>query len=119
MSTSHKNHFVPQGYLRQWAGQDERLCEFSKPHHKVVPKRRHPAETGYQIDLYTISSAPEGERDKIEKRFMQRVDTDAAEAISYFREDVNLPDRLRSGWSRFLMSLMQRDPEKVDRKSVV
>jgi hypothetical protein len=39
MAVGQKNHYLPVSYLKQWAGPDGRLCEFSR-RHKVVKARR-------------------------------------------------------------------------------
>jgi hypothetical protein len=52
MKSPRKHHFNPAFYLKPWAGNDEQLCEYKlvQPG-KIVPKRKHPNATGYEIDL--------------------------------------------------------------------
>jgi hypothetical protein len=38
-----KHHYIPEFYLKQWAGSDGRLCEFNRPHKKVVAQMKHPS----------------------------------------------------------------------------
>ena len=37
MAVGQKHHYLPVFYLKQWAGPDRRLCEFSRPHKVVKP----------------------------------------------------------------------------------
>jgi hypothetical protein len=39
-----KNHFVPCFYSSLWAGEDGKLCEYSRPYERVKPRRKCPAE---------------------------------------------------------------------------
>ena len=118
MSEPRKHHYVPVCYLKQWANtHDRRLCE-----HKLIltikavrPRRTSPAGTGYKIDLYRIGGVPEDIAQDFEKRFMRLVDTDASRALEKIiaGETDNWPGELRSGWARFIMSLLFRNPESV------
>ena len=118
VSEPRKHHYVPVCYLKQWANTDDRrLCE-----HKLIPavntvkpRRTSPAGTGYQIDLYRIGGVPEDIAQDFEKRFMNLVDTDASRALEKIiaGETDNWPGELRSGWTRFIMSLLFRNPEAV------
>jgi hypothetical protein len=42
-----KHHYIPEFYLKQWAGPDGRLCEFSRPYKRVLPRMTHPGGTGF------------------------------------------------------------------------
>jgi Protein of unknown function (DUF4238) len=109
---------VPVCYLKQWANTDNgRLCE-----HKLIPamntvepRRTSPAGTGYEIDLYRIGGVPQDIAQDFEKRFMHLVDTDASRALEKIiaGQTDNWPGELRSGWTRFVMSLLFRNPEAV------
>ncbi len=118
MSDPRKHHYVPVFYLKQWAKTDDhRLCE-----HKLIPmgygakpRRTSPDGTGYQIDLYRIGGVPDAIAQDFEKRFMRLVDTDASRALDKIiaGETDNWPGELRSGWTRFIISLLFRNPEAV------
>jgi hypothetical protein len=118
VSEPHKHHYVPVCYLKQWATTDDRrLCE-----HKLIPavnivkpRRTSPAGTGYEIDLYRIAGVSEDIAQDFEKRFMHLVDTDASRALEKIiaGETDNWRGELRSGWTRFIMSLLFRNPEAV------
>jgi hypothetical protein len=113
-----KHHYIPVCYLKQWAKTDDRrLCEYKliPGGYGVKPRRTAPDGTGYQIDLYRIDGVPEDIAQNFEKRFMSLVDTDAARALERIiaGETENWSGSLRSGWSRFIVSLLFRNPEAV------
>ena len=56
-----KHHYLPVFYLKQWAGKDGRLCEFSRPYKNVKPKFqggnalvRESDHAKYEVDYVTI-----------------------------------------------------------------
>jgi hypothetical protein len=110
-----KNHYVPCFYSEFWAGDDRRLCEFSRPYGCVIPRRTSPKGTGYSIDLYTENALPPQLSTYLEDRFLRTVDQQASEALKLIRENRidDLTLKQRSGWTRFLMSLLQRSPNKI------
>jgi Protein of unknown function (DUF4238) len=118
VSEPRKHHYVPVCYLKQWANTDDRrLCE-----HKLIPggygvkpRRTSPDGSGYQLDLYRIEGVPDDIAQDFEKRFMHLVDTDGSRALERIiaGETDNWPGSLRSGWTRFILSLLFRNPEVV------
>lgn len=112
-----KHHFLPVFYLKQWAGADDRVCRYSKPYrNKVVPKRKHPAETGYINRLYAIEGLPQAEAVEFESAFLSPVDSRAAEALVIMRDEHgvgNFNSKQRTAWTRFLQSLMMRMPDDI------
>ena len=101
--------------MKRWAV-DERVIEYRRPHDKLTEKRRHPAATGYIHELYANESKVDPvERQALEAVFMQKVDGRAADALAFLEAHGNKPGDplLRDAWSRFLMSLMHRSPERV------
>jgi uncharacterized protein DUF4238 len=110
------HHYVPIFYLKQWVGGDERLCQYRKVHNnKIAVKRKHPAGTGFKIDLYKLDQLPPVDAQAIETQFMQLVDGDAALALEHIKNDSEqqLSAGLRSAWSRFLLGFIFRNPEAV------
>lgn len=108
-----KHHYLPIFYLKRCAGSDGRLCEFSRPFKEIVPRRTHPAGTGYAIDLYSMQGFPPEMAQQIEEKFFGVTDSLAADALK--RLETNGPggpwkSEMRSAWSRFLISLMLRMP---------
>lgn len=119
MSTPLRHHYIPVFYLNQWAGDDGRLCEISRPHQKVKAKRKYPSGTGYVDGLYTIPGLPAEDAQYVEKRFMQLNDDWAAKALQVFlvhdpsQKDLTAKEKV--GWARFIYSLMLRTPEQIQR----
>lgn len=104
-----KHHYIPVCYLKQWANtEDRRLCEHKLiPNRGVKPRRTSPAGTGYQLDLYRAEGLPDEMAQDFEKKFMNLVDTDASRALEkiLMGDTDNWPEPLRSGWTRFMLSL--------------
>jgi Protein of unknown function (DUF4238) len=114
-----RHHYIPIFYLKQWTGADGRLCEYSRPFDKVKAKRKHPAATAYVAGLYTVKDLPPERTQFVEKEFMQRVDSGAAEALIDLLKVTpqpmdKEPDWIRViCWARFVYSLGVRNPEWI------
>ncbi len=110
-----KHHYLPIFYQARWAGADGQVCVYKKPCNEVRAKRRHPDYQGYEPDLYTIPGVEYEAASHLERRFFQQADNDAAQALQKFERDpkIALDNRLRSGWSRFVISLILRAPEEI------
>jgi hypothetical protein len=110
-----KNHYFPIFYQKRWAGADGQVCLYSKPYKELKAIRRHPSRIGFQYDLYTIPGVDSQTASHLERRFFLQTDNDAAEALSLFETDPKAPlnQRVRSGWTRFVISLIHRAPEEV------
>lgn len=119
MSKAGKHHFVPVFYLKQWAGADEQICEYRRRHHGVLPKRIFPDATGYVHGLYSVPGLPKENEQYVEKRFMARVDNDAALALQWMLDETEpareLPDRLKVRWAQFVYSMTFRAPNVIER----
>jgi hypothetical protein len=83
MELPRKHHYKPMFFLGRWAGKDGRLCEmkFIEDKNKIVPRRRHPAGTGYVKDLYRTDGVPEEISQALETNFMSPLDNAAANAL--------------------------------------
>lgn len=116
MSTPEKHHYLPRFFLRRWADSEGRVTEYRRAAGKLQIKRRHPGATAYEKNLYTneTETCPE-DRQAFELRFLRRVDEDASKAIIHIEKIGAKPDdpALRDAWSRFLMSLIHRSPQRV------
>jgi hypothetical protein len=109
---SNKHHYIPKCYLKPWTGADGELCEYQYLNERVVAKRRHPSATGWSPNLYSVYSLPEEHVDIIEKQIFGRIDQDAANALeSLIAEKPLRAGREINGWSRFIMSLLFRNPD--------
>lgn len=118
MSDPRKHHYVPQFYLKRWAGEDRRVSDYRRFDGKLVHRRRFPSETGFEIELYSVRTQTDPtRRQAVEKRLMSRIDNAAARALDYMDETLAPPDDTdrRNGWTRFLLSLIYRSPTQVAR----
>jgi hypothetical protein len=107
------HHYNPVFYLSQWVGDDGCVCEMRFIRGKVVPKRKHPQNTGRIKDLYRTNGVPEANSQDLELKFMTPLDTDAAAALWKLLEGEPLGLEERVAWTRFLLSLVYRNPDVV------
>ena len=77
------HHYIPIFYLKQWSGEDGRICEFSKPHDRVKPPKVHPTGTAYMDGLNTVHGLPREEEQYLEDVFYKAADDDAARALRH------------------------------------
>jgi hypothetical protein len=117
MSDPVDHHYLAVFYLNRWAGEDGKVCRFSRPHgDKVVSKRVSARGTGYEEHLYSMR-APDGPPiADMERDFMSRLDSEAARSLDLLEQ--GLPEskweqRLRSAWSRFLWAQSIRTPSEI------
>jgi hypothetical protein len=114
-----KHHYIPKFYLKQWvnsADPERRLCEFSRPYKIVKPRRIVTDGTGYEPGLYTFPNLPPHARDSIERKLLQMADDKADKVLQrILAGDMDFDQDARSAWSRFLMSLIVRNPEGITR----
>lgn len=118
MSKEGRHHYIPVFYLRQWARDSKgRLCEFSKPFDRVKPRRTHPDGTGYVDGLNTIEGLPPAELRYLEDVFFRIADDGAAQALQILLspQPWSFTTKLRSAWTRFIMSLMVRTPKSFEK----
>lgn len=115
MNAPRKHHYCPVFYLKQWTGNDDRLCEYKGLPGQVVTKRTFPDGTGYERDLYRIGGYPEVLAQQFESKFLRMVDTDAKHALDKIISGDQTPwnPKMRSAWVRFILSLRFRNPEAV------
>ena len=116
-----KHHYIPCFYLKQWVAGNGCLCEFSKPYKTVVPRRTSPDGTGYIRGLNTIKDLPPEEADYLENVFFKFADDAAARALRILLAPPpwNMTVDEKSGWSRFIMSLVHRHPELVEKHRII
>lgn len=111
-----KHHFIPAFHQHSWAtGIDHKVCEMKLLNGKVVPKRVHPNASGYRRNLYTTSGIPADKEQHLETNFFAPLDTQASIALQSLlaMEKELCPTHQRQAWSRYVMSLMFRDPGNV------
>lgn len=110
-----RHHYIPVFYLQAWTDSYGNLCEFSRPRLRVVSKSVAPKGTGFERHLYTVPGLPKERQSALEDEFFRDTDTIASDAMRFMTDTGghDMSDRLRNGWSRFLNSLRQRQPERV------
>ena len=116
MSPSRKHHFIPACYLKQWAGADQQVCEYKRVRPgKIARRRSHPNATGFETDLYRIDGLPDDLAQSVETEFMKPVDGEADLALQKILRAAIEPwkERERSALTRFIFSLLYRQPEAV------
>jgi hypothetical protein len=117
MSEPIDHHYLPVFYLSRWAGEDGRVCRFQRLHGGLVKaKRILPKGTAYEPGLYAVRGLPLYQAQAMEKDFMAKLDSGAAEALLLLES--GLPDQEwtrgpRSAWSRFVLTQMLRTPEDI------
>ncbi|NMN57422.1 MULTISPECIES: DUF4238 domain-containing protein [unclassified Xanthobacter] len=110
-----RHHYIPEFYLKGWVSPDGRLCQYSRNGGAVKPLRRSPKATGFVDGLYQLEGFPPHLKQQIECKFFRPVDSLAADALRQLNQgNVTLNARLRSAWTRFLLSLLLRCPEDID-----
>ncbi len=112
-----KHHYVPVFYTKEWARPDGRVCEYSRPYDVVKPRCIHPDATGYVRGLYTVPGNDAHVAEFVEREFFKITDNDAARVLQTLKsgEQIAFTTATRSAWSRFIISLMLRNPEYVKR----
>lgn len=112
------HHYIPTFYLKRWAIEaDGLICEFSRPHFQVKPKRKTPEAAGHQRGLYIVTGLPPEKQSVLEDDFFRKTDQIAHDALCSMLADpsgtADMSSRYRSGWSRFVLSLVHRSPESL------
>jgi len=112
-----RHHYLPEFYLSRWCAEDGKLCQLTKlDDGRVIPNRRSPKQTGFADRLYEIEGLPPEQAQRVESGFMRTLDTRASEALHALESDdprMTRDSKLRSSWSRFILSLMLRDPHSI------
>jgi hypothetical protein len=106
------HHYIPVFYLKQWRGLNKKLIEYTVKHGKPIAKPVGPKGTGFQTDLYAFPELPPEMAQHIEDVFLKYADNTAsiAHQMHLAGQDIWTAE-LRSGWSRFLISLIIRHPD--------
>ena len=120
-----RHHYVPQFYLREWAGPDGRLFWYHRPFNRVVVRHELPKNIAYEPYLYTIRGTTDPQI--LEKKFFSDLDNYAALVLQRLsgvasrlnileRED--LKDTQRVDWTMFIQSLHLRGPRSLHRNQL-
>jgi Protein of unknown function (DUF4238) len=110
------NHYIPIFYQKRWAIRpDRRVCLYSRPYKRAHVQRKHPKGVGYQRDLYTVTNTDAAVATYLERQFFKTTDDLGSKALAVIEAGQWQPmdTRIRSGWTRFIMSLLHRNPEQI------
>ena len=109
------NHYLPIFYQKRWAGADDQVRVYSRPYRNTQVKRKHPAGIGYQTDLYTAADPDIAVATYLEREFFKVADDFGAKALAVIEAGPwgSMHRQIRSGWTRFVMSLLHRNPEQI------
>ncbi|MBF0865602.1 MAG: DUF4238 domain-containing protein [Gluconobacter potus] len=114
-----RHHYIPEFYLKNWCQrqEDNRLVEYKRPGpgQPVHSAFKYPKQVGFEKDLYTIPEFDPDLRTWIEDQFMGQVDSYAAQIQQVMiqgKSTLSHEDQVH--WARFMISLIHRNPEKVD-----
>src|SRR5262245_11216937 len=116
-----KHHYVPQFYLSQWTGQDNRLWQYKRERSgKVGEKPVNAGGTGFQKDLYPnrkVASHPP-QPDVIETQFFSPLDREASKVLKKLLSPTipQLSDEERTSWALFLNSLLERNRRLLEER---
>jgi len=120
---SHRHHYVPQFYLREWLDGDRKGVWLYKRNttNQITFRRRSPKSIGYVEDLYSLKPETKWpvlnyEADAIEKNFFSLID-DAASLVHQkliFSGVNSLSSQDRLDWALFLNSLIERNPKRIN-----
>lgn len=112
-----KHHYIPQFYLRPWLDTDDKLEEYGRvpPTNHIRSRRRGTKPTGFVYNLYTLPGTTEETKQNVERMFFGKVDADAAKVRDNMLAGAPLTLPERYDWARFILSLVLRNPEEVQK----
>lgn len=117
MSEPIDHHYVPVFYLSRWEGSDGCICRFSRPYgDEVKAKRIVPKGTAFEPRLYETRGLPPEHAQTMERDFMAKLDSDAAEALALLETGLaekEWTSAVLNNWSRFLVAQMLRAPRDI------
>jgi hypothetical protein len=114
---SRKHHYIPVFYLKQWCGEDRKLCEYSQPYKVIRCYRRYPSETAFELHLNTMDALAPDVQDIVERKLMAGIDNISALALPLLLQQKidKLTPEHRTSWAVFVMSAARRNPESMAR----
>jgi hypothetical protein len=115
MNAPRDHHFIPAFYLKQWAGPNGKLIEYTRKGSKLIPKPVGPHSTGYERDLYAFPELPPDAAQFMEQAFFAYADQKASDALDNHIGVASHPwsSELVSAWSRFIIALHLRHPDAM------
>jgi hypothetical protein len=113
---SKRHHYIPKFYTALWCKLNGQLCQYSRPHTKVVPIRKYPEQVGYKDQLYSIRHVPDHLENIIEDKFLKKLDNDAAVAMRKLINSgigkISIEERLH--FSLLITGFFYRLPGRID-----
>jgi hypothetical protein len=115
MNAPRDHHFIPAFYLKQWAGPNGKLVEYTCKSGKLISKPVGPRSTGFERDLYTFPELPPDARQYLEEVFFAYADQKASDALDNHLGVAALPwtSELVTAWSRFMTAIHFRHPDAM------
>jgi hypothetical protein len=115
MNGPRDHHFIPAFYLKQWAGPNGKLIEYTRKGGKLIAKSVGPRSTGYERDLYAFPELPPDAAQYLEQVFFAYADQKASDALDNHLgiASVAWTSELTSAWSRFVICLHLRHPDAM------
>lgn len=117
VSDPKRHHYLPEFYQRRWSNNDDLLTVYRRNRSGLEVKHKPPSAIGYGKELYSVRSEQDPKRRQaLERVFMGAVDNSAAEALNEMEATGAPPvaPKLRNGWARFIMRLINSSPRRVD-----
>ena len=109
------HHYIPRFFLRPWCGTDGKLTCFSMKHERLCVDRYTPAQVAKQAYLYSLQGVSAEQAQVIETDILSPIDDAAAPIHKILLNDttLNLTNKQREEWGRFLLSLRARTPQII------
>lgn len=112
------HHYLPQFYLRQWAGPDGRVLRYKRGRgDAVLEEPVAPKGTAFEPDLYGAPPATAWEHHDpniIETEVLSPIDSATALVLKKLTCDLPILDAAeRRSWAQFLVSLFHRHRDTI------
>lgn len=112
-----RHHYIPEFYLKPWTVQGK-VKQFSYEHDNLRIRSVAPKATAFVRNLYSLRDFPPDLAQQVEEKFFSPVDSQAADARDVFLDadadrEWQGTMKLRSAWTRFLLSMLLRMPEDL------
>jgi Protein of unknown function (DUF4238) len=102
--------------MKPWTGVDGKVVEYRQPHKELLEERSTPKQTGFAKHLYANENKDDpAEKQALESGFMSWVDNNASNAHQHLlvSQRETMATDLIIDWTRFLMSLLHRSPDRI------
>ena len=113
MSTDQYQHYLPKSYQRGWINAAGRLYVYQWAYNKLVCKPKVPKSTDDRDGLYFVPMALPDQQNLMEDKFWKRIDQWGADGLALLRSPAAAAKMNKVGWTKFIMSLIFRNPNGV------